>query len=135
MRAKWKMPCASLQANQYRYTRHRKLVVDADNDPHKRPAVKGLFLRDEQASDELQESRLKENADYAYRDGTAGAGEINHPFGQLALSRLRLGCTQLLVRGALRLIKSGSYSLNSMSAAAGALSLAQRLAAMVLLLF
>lgn len=123
-----------------------KLVVDADNDIRAQveSAVQkaGYSLRDEQAADEPQESRLKENLPLitliVMMAISWGLEQFNHPFGQLALSRPRWLAVPI-ARQALRLIKSGSYfaieTLMSI-AAIGALFIgATAEAAMVLLLF
>ena len=124
-----------------------KLVVDADNDIRAQveSAVQkaGYSLRDEQASDEPQESRLKENLPLitliVMMAISWGLEQFNHPFGQLAFIATTLVGLYPIARQALRLIKSGSYfaieTLMSI-AAIGALFIgATAEAAMVLLLF
>lgn len=124
-----------------------KLVVDADNDIRAQveSAVQkaGYSLRDEQASDEPQESRLKENLPLitliVMMAISWGLEQFNHPFGQLAFIATTLVGLYPIARQALRLIKSGSYfaieTLMSV-AAIGALFIgATAEAAMVLLLF
>ncbi|HGT7606716.1 TPA: heavy metal translocating P-type ATPase [Escherichia coli] len=124
-----------------------KLVVDADNDIRAQveSAVQkaGYSLRDEQASDEPQESRLKENLPLitliVMMAISWGLEQFNHPFGQLAFIATTLVGLYPIARQALRLIKSGSYfaieTLMSV-AATGALFIgATAEAAMVLLLF
>lgn len=124
-----------------------KLVVDADNDIRAQveSAVQkaGYSLRDEQAADEPQESRLKENLPLitliVMMAISWGLEQFNHPFGQLAFIATTLVGLYPIARQALRLIKSGSYfaieTLMSI-AAIGALFIgATAEAAMVLLLF
>ena len=94
-----------------------KLVVDADNDIRAQveSAVQkaGYSLRDEQASDEPQESRLKENLPLitliVMMAISWGLEQFNHPFGQLAFIATTLVGLYPIARQALRLIKSGSY--------------------------
>ncbi|BBU80092.1 hypothetical protein EIMP300_14920 [Escherichia coli] len=122
-------------------------MVDADNDIRAQveSAVQkaGYSLRDEQASDEPQESRLKENLPLitliVMMAISWGLEQFNHPFGQLAFIATTLVGLYPIARQALRLIKSGSYfaieTLMSV-AATGALFIgATAEAAMVLLLF
>lgn len=124
-----------------------KLVVDADNDIRAQveSAVQkaGYSLRDEQAADEPQASRLKENLPLitliVMMAISWGLEQFNHPFGQLAFIATTLVGLYPIARQALRLIKSGSYfaieTLMSV-AAIGALFIgATAEAAMVLLLF
>ncbi|MDU1469712.1 MAG: Zn(II)/Cd(II)/Pb(II) translocating P-type ATPase ZntA, partial [Escherichia coli] len=124
-----------------------KLVVDADNDIRAQveSAVQkaGYSLRDEQAADEPQTSRLKENLPLitliVMMAISWGLEQFNHPFGQLAFIATTLVGLYPIARQALRLIKSGSYfaieTLMSV-AAIGALFIgATAEAAMVLLLF
>lgn len=123
-----------------------KLVVDADNDIRAGLNLRcksGLFLRDEQAADEPQTSRLKENLPLitliVMMAISWGLEQFNHPFGQLAFIATTLVGLYPIARQALRLIKSGSYfaieTLMSV-AAIGALFIgATAEAAMVLLLF
>ena len=124
-----------------------KLVVDADNDIRAQveSAVQkeGYSLRDEQAADEPQASRLKENLPLitliVMMAVSWGLEQFNHPFGQLAFIATTLVGLYPIARQALRLIKSGSYfaieTLMSV-AAIGALFIgATAEAAMVLLLF
>ena len=124
-----------------------KLVVDADNDIRAQveSAVQkaGYSLRDEQAADEQQESRLKENLPLitliVMMAISWGLEQFNHPFGQQAFIATTLVGLYPIARQALRLIKSGSYfaieTLMSV-AAIGALFIgATAEAAMVLLLF
>ena len=103
----------------------------------------GYSLRDEQAADEQQESRLKENLPLitliVMMAISWGLEQFNHPFGQLAFIATTLVGLYPIARQALRLIKSGSYfaieTLMSV-AAIGALFIgATAEAAMVLLLF
>ena len=103
----------------------------------------GLFLRDEQASDEPQESRLKENLPLitliVMMAISWGLEQFNHPFGQLAFYRDHAGWAVPTARQALRLIKSGSYfaieTLMSVAATGALVIGATAEAAMVLLLF
>ena len=124
-----------------------KLVVDADNDIRAQveSAVQkaGYSLRDEQAAEEPQASRLKENLSLitliVMMAISWGLEQFNHPFGQLAFIATTLVGLYPIARQALRLIKSGSYfaieTLMSV-AAIGALFIgATAEAAMVLLLF
>lgn len=103
----------------------------------------GYSLRDEQAADEPQASRLKENLPLitliVMMAISWGLEQFNHPFGQLAFIATTLVGLYPIARQALRLIKSGSYfaieTLMSV-AAIGALFIgATAEAAMVLLLF
>lgn len=121
-------------------------MVDADNDIRAGLNLRcksGLFLRDEQAADEPQASRLKENLPLitliVMMAISWGLEQFNHPFGQLAFIATTLVGLYPIARQALRLIKSGSYfaieTLMSV-AAIGALFIgATAEAAMVLLLF
>ena len=124
-----------------------KLVVDADNDIRAQveSALQkaGYSLRDEQAAEEPQASRLKENLPLitliVMMAISWGLEQFNHPFGQLAFIATTLVGLYPIARQALRLIKSGSYfaieTLMSV-AAIGALFIgATAEAAMVLLLF
>ncbi len=94
-----------------------KLVVDADNDiVQVESAVQkaGYSLRDEQATNEPQESRLKDlpliTLIVMMAVESRGLEQFNHPFGQLAFIATTLVGLYPIARQALRLIKSAVTS-------------------------
>lgn len=124
-----------------------KLVVDSNGDLRQQieNAVQkaGYTLRDEQAKEDVPESRFKENLPLltlaVMMALSWGLEQFNHPFGQLAFIATTLVGLFPIARQALRLIKTGSWfaieTLMSV-AAIGALFIgATAEAAMVLLLF